>query len=60
VLVGYVAGGSITAKRSAFDICGGAWNAPSTVYRFPDGTVTTGDAVKQTAIPRNAQVFFRK
>jgi hypothetical protein len=59
-LVGYVCGGYITAKRSAFDICGKRWNFPSTFYRFSDGTVRPGHTLDEQAIPRNTQVFFRK
>ncbi len=59
VLVGYVGGGAITAKRRAFDVCGVKWNQPSTFYRFPDGRLVPGDQVKETAIPLGTLVFFR-
>jgi len=59
VLVGYIYGGRITPKRSAFDICGKAWNFPSTYYRLPDGTLVSGNKLKESQIPRNAIVFFR-
>ena len=59
VLVGYTAGGAITAKRSAFEICGTRWDEPATIYWMPDATVVTGDAVQENAIPVHAQVFFQ-
>lgn len=59
VLVGYTAGGSITASRSAFDICGEAWSAAATFYRFPDGTVRPGDTVDEKAIPRGTLLYFQ-
>ncbi|NQT93777.1 MAG: N-acetylmuramoyl-L-alanine amidase [Lentisphaerae bacterium] len=60
VLVGYVHGGYITAKRSAFDICGKSWDFPSTFYRFPDGRILKGSDVKEGSIPKATMVFFRK
>jgi hypothetical protein len=60
VLVGYVNAGYVTDKRSAFKICGERWDFPSTVYRFPDGSLVTGDRVNQTAIPATTMVFYRK
>ncbi len=59
VLVGYTQGGRVSARRSAFDICGKRWNLPSTVYRFPDGDLVTGAVVRENAIPANTWVFFR-
>ncbi len=60
VLVGYVYGGYVTAKRSAYTICGKSWNYPSTYYRFPDGTIKVGDSIEQNAIPKNTLLFFRQ
>jgi len=60
VLVGYVHGGYITAKRSAFDICGKSWDFPSTFYRFPDGRIVQGSDVREASIPKATMVFFRK
>lgn len=60
VLVGYVHGGYITAKRSAFDICGKSWDFPSTFYRFPDGRIVQGSHVREGSIPKATMVFFRK
>ena len=60
LLVGYVLGGHITPRRTAFDICGKRWNFPSTFYMFPDGTLRAGDAINETAVPKNARVFYHK
>jgi len=59
MLVGYVSGGKITTTRSAFDICGETWCGAMTFYRFPDGTVHSGDTVNEKAIPRGTLIFFR-
>lgn len=58
VLVGYTQGGSITSRRSAFDICGARWNDASTIYRLPGGIILRGDQVEEGKILRNTQVFF--
>jgi len=60
VLVGYVHGGYVTAKRSAFDICGEKWNSDATFYRFKDGRVVPGDKVSEGAIPPVTMVFFQQ
>ena len=59
ILVGYVHGGRITSKRSAFDICGKRWNFPSTFFRFPDGSIKPGNMVNENAIPENSLIFYR-
>lgn len=59
VLVRYTAGGRITARRSAFDICGERWKFPSTLYRFPDGSIHAGDTIDENAIPKDSLVFYR-
>ena len=59
LLVGYMHGGSITAERSAFDVCGPKWNFPSTFYRLPDGEMRRGNEINENAIPRGTLVFFR-
>ncbi len=60
VLVGYVYGGYITAKRNAFDVCGEHWNFPDTLYRIPDGRLVPGDEIDEDSIPRGTLVFFRR
>jgi len=59
ILVGYKYGGKVTAKKSAFDICGKAWNFPSTYYRLPDSSVIPGNRLNEGQIPKNTIVFFR-
>jgi hypothetical protein len=58
ILVGYVYGGFISSKRSAYDICGAKWKHPSTYYKFPDGTVKTGDSINENSIPQKTLVLF--
>ncbi len=60
VLIGYVASGAVTEKRSAFDISGPRWNHPSTYYLWPDGALKRGDEVKEGAIPVGARLFYRR
>lgn len=59
VLVGYTYGGYITARRSAFDICGVRWLFPSTYYRYSDGRIVSGDAISEKAVPKNTLLFFQ-
>ncbi|NQU41322.1 MAG: N-acetylmuramoyl-L-alanine amidase [Lentisphaerae bacterium] len=58
VLVGYMHGGYITAKRSAHDICGPKWRAHTTLYRLADGSLQTGDQMDENAIPPRTMIFF--
>ncbi len=60
ILVGYVIGGSISARKSAFDVCGARWDDPSTVYYFPDGSFKYGTTINEKTIPKKTQVFFQK
>ncbi len=60
VLVGYVSGGCISRKKSAFDVCGMRWNDPATVYYFPDGSFKYGTTVKEKSIPKNTKIFLQK
>jgi hypothetical protein len=59
VLVGYTYGGKVTAKKSAFDICGKRWNFPTTYYLLKDGTLKAGSDINERAIPSNAHLFFQ-
>jgi hypothetical protein len=59
VLLDYVYGGYVTARRSAYDVCGERWRLPSTLYRFADGTILQGDQVAEGSIPKNTLVFYR-
>lgn len=60
VLVGYKAGGPVTTKRRAFDICGVRWEAVDTYYLFPDGELTAGDDVNENRIPKNTMIFYKE
>lgn len=60
VLVGYIYGGQVAAKKSAFDICGKNWNLQSTYYLFPNGTSKAGNNVDAKKIPPGTKIFYRK
>lgn len=60
MLVGYVHGGYISAKRSAFDVCGEKWKTSSTFYRLRDGSIVSGCKVKPGGIPPQTMVFFQR
>ena len=60
VLVGYVHGGYVTARRSAHDIAGAKWNHSSTFYRRPDGRILSGDRISENAIVPMMMVFFQR
>ncbi len=60
MLVDYIYGGRITAKKSAFEICGSEWNQPTTLYRLTDGTIETGDDLDENQIPINSLIFYQK
>ncbi len=59
MLVGYVSGGIISARRRAFDIVGPRWNLATTFYRLPDGTVRSGEQINERNIPLGTEVFFQ-
>lgn len=59
MLVGYVHGGYVTPRRSAFDIAGAKWNQPETFYRFSDGRIESGEQVSENAIAPMTMVFFQ-
>jgi hypothetical protein len=47
----------ITAQRTAWQIAGLQYNAPTTVYQFPDGRLVTGDQMRDwTDIPAGTKV----
>ncbi len=60
LLVGYAHGGYVTARRSAFDICGEKWDYASTYYRLADGALKSGDQIDAKSIPPRTMVFFRQ
>lgn len=59
MLVGYVHGGVISARRRAFDITGPRWNLATTFYRLPDGRIQTGEEINERNIPNRTMVFFQ-
>lgn len=59
ILVGYIIGGEVTARRHAIDIAGDAWNYPSTFYRLPDLSIRQGDKIDDSAIPPGTIVLYR-
>ena len=59
VLVGYVYGGHIKPNRPPLRIAGVKWNYPSTFYRFPDGSIQTGDDVDDRVIPAKTLIFYQ-
>ena len=60
MLVGYIHGGYVTARRSARDIAGAKWNHATTFYRRPDGRILSGDSLTEDAIVPMMMVFFQR
>jgi len=60
VLVGYVYGGHVKDRRPPSRIAGAKWNYPSTYYRYPDGTIVSGDDVDPKSIPPGTLVFYQR
>lgn len=60
MLVGYIYGGRVKASRPAATIAGRKWNYPSTYYRYPDGTIVSGDDINPKRIPHNTFIFFQQ
>ena len=58
--VGYVYGGHVKNDRSAISIAGRAWRSPSTIYRFPDGTIVNGDEIDPARIPAQTIILFQR
>ncbi len=59
VLVGYVYGGYVKARRPAASIAGVKWNYPSTFYRLPDGSMVSGDGIDDASIPAGTLIFYQ-
>ncbi len=59
VLVGYVYGGYVKARRPPSTIAGIKWNYPSTFYRLPDGSIVSGDGIEASEIPGGTLVFYQ-
>jgi N-acetylmuramoyl-L-alanine amidase len=60
LLVGYIYGGHVKTRRSPKSIAGEKWNYPSTYYRYPDGTILSGDDVDLKDIPAGTLVFCQE
>jgi hypothetical protein len=59
MLVGFAAGGPVSPKLRAYEICGARWRLPDTFYLFPGGTFKTGSDVTGIKIPSGTVVFYR-
>jgi N-acetylmuramoyl-L-alanine amidase len=60
LLVGYIYGGHVKTRRSPKSIAGEKWNYPSTYYRYPDGTILSGDDIDLKDIPAGTLVFCQE
>jgi hypothetical protein len=60
LLVGYVYGGHVRTRRPPSSIAGAKWNYPSTYYRFPDGSMVSGDDIDIGAVPAGTLVFYQE
>ncbi len=60
LLVGYVYGGYVKTRRPPSSIAGVKWNYPSTYYRYPDGSMLSGDDIDVKAIPAGTLVFYQE
>jgi hypothetical protein len=59
VLLGYIYGGFVRSRRPPSSIAGIKWNYPSTIYRFPDGRIASGDEIDDSAIPVRTLIFYQ-
>jgi N-acetylmuramoyl-L-alanine amidase len=60
LLVGYVYGGHVKSRRPPASIAGQKWNYPSTYYRYPNGSIVSGDEVESIGIPASSLVFYQR
>lgn len=60
ILVGYVYGGYIKTRRLPSSIAGVKWNYPSTYYRYPNGTILSGDDIDAKAVPAGTLIFYQQ
>ena len=59
MLVGYKAGGPVSARNPVFNICSVKWNRPDTFYLDKNGKITSGDAIDEKNISAGTMVFYR-
>jgi N-acetylmuramoyl-L-alanine amidase len=60
ILVGYVYGGHVKTRRPPSSIAGSKWNYPSTYYRYPDGSMLSGDDIDAGSVPAGTLVFYQE
>jgi N-acetylmuramoyl-L-alanine amidase len=60
LLVGYVYGGHVKNRRPPSTIAGDKWNYPSTYYRYPDGSILSGDDIAEKSVPGGTLVFYQQ
>lgn len=60
IILGYISAGEITRQRLPFSISKSRWNSPTTIYRYANGQVITGDEIKAAAIPIGTYMFFEQ
>jgi N-acetylmuramoyl-L-alanine amidase len=60
ILVGYAYGGYVKTSRPPSSIAGEKWNYPSTYYRYPNGTMISGDDIDAKSIPAGTLVFYQR
>ena len=60
ILVGYAKAGPVTAKTSAYDLCGPRWNAKDTYFLYPHGLLKPGSEMDETKIPAGIFIFYKK
>lgn len=60
LLVGYVYGGYVKGRRPPSSIAGEKWNYPSTYYRYPDGSILSGDDINAKTVPGGTLVFYQQ
>lgn len=58
LLVGYRSGGPVSRASPAYAICGPLWSSPETFYLFPDGSLRSGDTIREKLIPPGTRIFY--
>lgn len=60
MLAGYKCGGPVNAHTPIFNVCGPAWNKPTTFYLFPNGNLVSGDKVDAAKVRPGTMIFFKE
>lgn len=58
VLIGYKYAGSVSKKKSAYDLCSYRWKLSNTYYLMPEGQLISGSKIKESNIATNTAVFI--